>query len=60
MEVQRVGRGIEYDPKYVDVALRRWMTLADEQAVLVATGETFTQVAERRAAEAAATNSANK
>ncbi len=60
MEVQRVGRGIELDPKYVDVALRRWMTLADEQAVLIATGETFTQVAERRAAEVAATNSANK
>ena len=60
MEVQRVGRGIELDPKYVDVALRRWMALADDQAVLIATGETFDEVAARRADEAATTKPITK
>lgn len=51
LESQRIARGIELDPKYVDVALRRWSILTEEQAVLMATGETFDQVAARRSAE---------
>lgn len=55
MESQRVARGIELDPKFVDVALRRWMALSDGQPRLVETGESFDEVAARRAIEAAAT-----
>ncbi|MGI8705194.1 MAG: DNA modification methylase [Sphingomicrobium sp.] len=53
---EKTGRrccGIELDPKFVDVSVHRWMRLTDKEAVLEASGETFTQVAERRAAEAA-------
>lgn len=53
MESQRIARGIELDPKYVDVALRRWSALTGDQPVLSATGETFDAVAKRRSAEAA-------
>ena len=53
MESQRISRGIELDPQYVDVAIRRWSILTGEQAVLQATGETFDEVAERRALESA-------
>ncbi len=41
--------GVEIDPGYVDVALRRWMALTGEEAVLAATGEPFMEVAKRRA-----------
>ena len=43
---QRVGRfcrAIELDPLYVDTAIRRWQAFTGEDAVLVATGQTFTQ-----------------
>ena len=46
---QRRCFGVEIDPRYVDVALRRWMALTGEEVVLAATGEPFTQVALRRA-----------
>lgn len=51
----RIGRGIEIDAGYCDVAIRRWQDLTGEDAVLDATGETFEQVAERRRAEGAQT-----
>jgi DNA modification methylase len=41
---ERIGRrcrGIELDPLYVDLAIRRWQRLTGEGAVLEATGETF-------------------
>ena len=47
---QRVGRtcyGIEIDPIYVDVAIRRWQADTGGDAVLAATGETFTERARR-------------
>jgi DNA modification methylase len=50
----RVGYGIELDPLYVDVAIRRWQTLTGEQAIHVGTGLTLTELARRRA-EAAPT-----
>jgi DNA modification methylase len=50
-EAHRVCRGIEIDPKYVDCTLRRWFELTDEQPTLAETGETFDEVAVRRAAE---------
>ena len=46
---QRRCFGVEIDSHYVDVALRRWMSLTGQDAVLAATGESFTQVAKRRA-----------
>ncbi len=41
--------GVEIDPTYVDVALRRWMALTGREAVHAATGETFSALAARRA-----------
>lgn len=41
--------GVEIEPAYVDVALRRWMALTGQEAVHAATGETFSDLAVRRA-----------
>lgn len=51
----RRGAGIELDPLYVDVAVRRLEAALGTAAVLPS-GETFTEVAERRAAEREAAN----
>lgn len=48
MAAERVGRlcyGIEIDPAYVDVAIRRWQSYTGERAVNAATGKTFDQIA---------------
>lgn len=37
--------GMELDPKYVDVIVRRWQELTGEQAILESTGQTFEEVA---------------
>lgn len=53
---EKTGRrccGVELDPKFVDVSLRRWMEHTGKQAVLAETGETFDQVRARRLGEAA-------
>ncbi len=39
---------IEIAPEYVDVGVCRWQTFASKEAVLAATGRTFTQVAAER------------
>lgn len=44
----RVARAIELDPKYVDVAVRRWQAFSGAAATLTETGETFEQVTLRR------------
>lgn len=49
--VGRVCRAIELDSLYVDTAIRRWQALTGEDAVLVSTGQTFTQ--REQAAQAA-------
>lgn len=44
MAAERTGRicyGLELDPRYVDVAIRRWQTFTGQQAQLTATGERF-------------------
>ena len=46
--VGRRGYGLEIDPRYVDVALRRWMKLTGEVAIHSETGMTFDAVAEAR------------
>jgi DNA modification methylase len=52
---QRTGRrarGVELDPAYVDVAVRRWQIYTGKSATLLATGETFEEVEETQAAVA--------
>ena len=60
---ERTGRvcfGIELDPLYVDVIVRRWEKATGKMAVLRATGETFDAVAERRSAETIASAPASQ
>jgi DNA modification methylase len=53
MAAERVGRiccGIEIDPAYVDVAIRRWQNSTGEAAVHAATGKRFAEIAASRVA----------
>lgn len=49
----RSARGIELDPVYVDVAVRRWQAFTGKDAVLEATGEKFSEVESCRTKKAA-------
>jgi DNA modification methylase len=56
MAAEKLGRrgfGVEIDPLYVDVSLRRWQAQTKADAILDSTGETYEEVARRRAAERA-------
>ena len=44
----RLARGIEFEPKYVDVAIRRWQDLTKLEARLVDDGRSFDEVAADR------------
>jgi DNA modification methylase len=56
----RRARGIEIDPVYVDVAVRRWQTYSGKAATLAATGQNFEEVeAERVASQPVKTDEAN-
>jgi DNA modification methylase len=44
----RRGRGIELDPAYVDVAVRRWQRATGRPATLAETGATFEEVTDLR------------
>ena len=49
MAAERVGRiccGIEIDPIYVDVAIRRWRKYTGESAIHALTGERFDEIAQ--------------
>lgn len=46
----RRARLIELDPVYVDRIIRRWQVFAGDDAILLATGQTFDAVAQDRAA----------
>ena len=48
----RICRGVELDPLYVDVIVRRYESATGEAVVLADTGETFADLRARRAAEA--------
>jgi DNA modification methylase len=48
----RLGRGIEFDSHYADVAIRRWQKLSGQSAIHVETRESFDELARRRGAEA--------
>jgi DNA modification methylase len=48
---ERVGRmcfGVELDPLYVDVAIRRWQSFTGEKACHVKTGRMFDELAKRK------------
>ncbi|WP_439401357.1 site-specific DNA-methyltransferase [Bradyrhizobium sp. DASA03068] len=56
LAAERVGRrayGLEIDPLYVDTAIRRWQDVTKRDAILVATGQTFDEVAAERATTSA-------
>lgn len=48
---KRIGYGIEIEPAYVDVAIRRWEKLTGRQAVFAETGETFAELTAARATD---------
>jgi DNA modification methylase len=52
-KVGRICRGVELDPLYVDVIIRRYEAATGEAAVLMETGETFHDLTARRALEVA-------
>jgi DNA modification methylase len=57
MSAERVGRrayGLEIDPRYVDVAVRRWQTYTKRDALLFGTGQTFDETAAARSKTGAA------
>ncbi|MCK1362201.1 DNA methyltransferase [Bradyrhizobium sp. 199] len=45
---RRQARGIELDPLYVDVAIRRWQAYTGQPATMALTGETFADAEQRR------------
>jgi hypothetical protein len=47
----RVCRGVELDPLYVDVIICRYEAQTGRTGILVETGETFAELASRRARE---------
>ncbi|RZA28154.1 MAG: site-specific DNA-methyltransferase, partial [Proteobacteria bacterium] len=53
LAAQRTGRqarGIELDPKYVDVAIRRWEEMTGQVAIHAQSGRSFAQVEQMRLA----------
>jgi hypothetical protein len=59
LAAERVGRrarGVEIDPRYVDVAVRRWQQFTRKDAVHAETGQTFDETADRRTQPSAATS----
>lgn len=46
-ETGRIFRGVESDPLYVDVAVRRWQNLTGREAVSLTSGEPFNSVRQR-------------
>ncbi|WP_432199850.1 DNA methyltransferase [Erythrobacter sp. W53] len=45
---RRVAYGIEIEPAFVDVAIRRWEAMTGYKATLAETGESFVEVTARR------------
>lgn len=43
-KVGRIGHGIEYEPRYVDVAIERWQKVTKLEATLVDDGRTFDEI----------------
>ncbi len=47
-QIGRVCFGVELDPKYVDVIVRRWQQYTGKQAQLDGNGRTFDEIAQER------------
>jgi DNA modification methylase len=47
-KIGRVARGIEYEPGYIDVAIKRWQDITKLDAMLVDDGRSFAEIAEER------------
>lgn len=47
-KVGRICHGVEFDPLYVDLAIRRWQAWTGEQAVHAVSGLTFDEIAAQR------------
>jgi DNA modification methylase len=57
LAAERVGRrgyGLEIDPGYVDVAVRRWQAFSGKDALHVASGLTFEEIGLQRVGQKAA------
>ena len=52
-QTRRVCYGVELDPKYVDVIVRRWQQYTGKHAKLADDGRTFDEIAEERRKAAA-------
>jgi DNA modification methylase len=50
-QTKRRFRGLDIEPRYVDVALQRWSEMTGQEPILEATGETFRSVQIRREPE---------
>jgi hypothetical protein len=53
MAAERIGRrayAMDIEPRYVDVAVRRWQAFTGKDAVNAESGRTFDQLAERAGA----------
>jgi DNA modification methylase len=46
-ETGRICCGVELDPLYIDVAIRRWQKITGREAVQRDTGESFNYIAQR-------------
>lgn len=51
-KVGRTGYGVEYEPVFCDLTIRRWQRFTGKDAILAGTGETFDEIDARRRAEA--------
>jgi DNA modification methylase len=47
-QTERRARGIEIDPSYVDVAIKRWQSFTGKSALLAGTELTFKEINEQR------------
>jgi DNA modification methylase len=57
--LERVCYGIDIDPRYVDVIVRRWEQIAGQQATLAGDGRTFERIESARKREPRLSDKAN-
>jgi DNA modification methylase len=57
---RRIGYGIELDPAYVDVAIRRWQAVAGKEAIHAETQQSFSDVAKLRRSSGGMANDCSK
>jgi DNA modification methylase len=58
-KVGRLGYGMEFEPKYVDVAIERWQRMTKLEATLAGDGRTFEEIHAARSRVMAASDSAS-